>query len=95
MAIKSLQVTQTGSAVQFPAVKAKWAVIQNNAAAVCRVADSAVTASLGYSLAAAGAVNSNLPIPVPPPGAVINLSDWWTVGTNTQLLDVVYDSVNF
>jgi hypothetical protein len=94
MAIKTLQVTQSGSAVQVSAtaIKARWVVFQDNAAAVARIGDSAVSATKGIGLSANG---GSYTTPVVTDGAYHDLSQWWTIGTSTQLLDVVYDEVKF
>lgn len=86
-----LQVTQTGSAVPLSAVpiQARVLIIQNNAAAVARVGDSTVTASKGISLASGGGANSILY--VESPVASVNLQQYYTVGTATQVLDVMYE----
>jgi hypothetical protein len=97
MAVKTLQVTQTASAVQVTATVgtyARWIVFQNTAAAVMRLGDANVTTTRGYSLPASNAVNSVLVLEPMPNGQHYDLSQWWTIGTNTQLLDVIYDSMN-
>ena len=93
MAVKTLQITQTGSAVQLSTtfIFARWVIFQNTAAAAMRLGDSAVTTSKGMSLAATGAPYILQPMP---DGSHYDLSQWYTIGTNTQLLDVVYDSMN-
>ena len=93
MAVKTLQITQTGSAVQLAAssVFARWVILQNNAAAAMRLGDSNVTASIGMSLSATGVPYV---LPPMPDGSHYDLSQWYTIGTNTQLLDVVYDGMN-
>ena len=93
MAVKTLQITQTGSAVQVATVAtyARWIIFQNTAAAAARIGDANVTSSKGASLAATGAPYILQPTPN---GAHYDLSQWWTVGTNTQLLDIVYDAMN-
>lgn len=96
MAVKTLQITQTGSAVQFATVAtfARWMVIQNNAVAVARVGDANVSATVGNSLPAANTVNSVLSLGPMPNGAHYDLSQWWTIGTSTQKLDIIYDAMN-
>lgn len=86
-----IQVTQTGSAIQISStpIQARVLIIQNNAAASARVGDSTVTSSKGISLASGGGANSILYIESPV--ASINLSQYYTIGTNTQLLDVLYE----
>lgn len=95
MSVKTLQVTQTGSAVQVSStpIKVKWVVFNNNAAAVARVGDANVSASRGYSLAAS---TGSFSPPVPLASTFgTDLSQWYTVGTSTQILDVIYDDMNF
>lgn len=93
MAVKTLQITQTGSAVQLAtaSIFARWVIFQNTAAAAMRLGDANVTTGKGVSLAATG-----IPwiLPPMPDGAHYDLSQWYAIGTNTQLLDVVYDSMN-
>jgi hypothetical protein len=95
MAVKTLQITQTGSAAQVSAtpIKCKWAAFQNTAAAVMRVGDANVSTTRGVSLAASGGLFS---VPVSTTSTyAADLSQWWTVGTSTQVLDVVYDDETF
>lgn len=95
MAIRTLQVTQTGATIPVSAtpIKCKWAVFQNNAAAVMRVGDANTTTTRGYSLAAA----ASFPVPVPNGTSTFgtDLSQWSTVGTLNQVLDVIYDDMTF
>jgi hypothetical protein len=95
MSVKTLQVTQTGSAIQVSAtaIKCKWAVFQNTAAAVMRVGDANVSTTQGVSLAAAS-VPWSVPVPIASTFGT-DLSQWWTIGTSTQKLDVIYDDLNF
>ncbi len=95
MAIKTLQVTQTGSTIQVSAtpIKCKWAVFVNTAGAVMRIGDSSTTATRGVSLPL---TSGQFVVPVPIASTFgTDLSQWWTIGTNTQLLDVIYDDMNF
>jgi hypothetical protein len=95
VSVKTLQVTQTGSAIQVSttAIRCKWAVFYNTAGAAMRIGDSAVTASRGIPLAL---TTGSFVVPVPIASTFgTDLSQWWTIGTNTQLLDVVYDDLNF
>jgi hypothetical protein len=86
MAARTLQVTLTGSAQPITTnnLIAGSLTFQNNAAAVMRVGDANVTASRGYSLAAAAAWNVPLVRPT-------QLSKYYVIGTATQVLDVIYD----
>jgi hypothetical protein len=92
MAIKTLQITQTGATVAVSAVpvKCRWVVFQNNAAAAMRAGDANTTASRGYSIPAAGTFSA----PVASYQSFdTDLSQWFTVGTSTQVLDVIYDEI--
>ena len=88
MALKTLQVNQTGTLVPVSAspIKCKWAMFQNNASSAMRVGDLNTTTTRGYSLAASG---GNFPVPYP-----IDLSQWYTIGANAQSLDVIYDDIS-
>ena len=97
MAVKTLQITQTGSAVQVAASStfARWIIFQNIAAAVMTVGDSAVTATNGAVLPASNAANSTLLLPaLSESSAHYDLAQWYTIGTSTQKLNIVYDSMN-
>ena len=94
MAVKTLQVTQTGSAVQFTTVPtfARWICLQNTGGATATVGDANVTATRGILLAA-----TTGQLYLDPLGDVschYDLSQFWTIGTNTQVLSVTYDSMN-
>jgi hypothetical protein len=95
MAVKTLQITQTGSPVQLATVAtfARWIIFQNNAAAAARVGDASVTATRGYALAAANASPPMILQPMPN-GAHYDLAQYSTIGTSTNLLDVIYDAMN-
>lgn len=84
--VHTLQVTLTGAAQPITAnnTDAFALTFQNNAAAVMRIGDANVTASRGYSLAAAASLNVPLTKPT-------QLSKWYVIGTATQVLDVIYD----
>lgn len=93
--VRTLQVTLTGSAQQVSAtnIKCKWAILQNNAAAVMRIGDANVTASRGAAIAASG---GSFSVPVSTVATFdTDLSQWYVIGTATQVLDVVYDDMNF
>jgi len=86
-----IQVTQTGSAIQISAtpIMCRVLIIQNNAAAACHVGDSTVSTTKGIQLAPSGAANSILYVESPVDS--INIAQYYTVGTSTQLLDVMYE----
>jgi hypothetical protein len=86
-----IQVTQTGAAVQLSTtpIMCRILVVQNNAAAVAHVGDSTVSTTKGIQLAASGAANSILKIESPVES--INIAQYYTIGTSTQLLDVMYE----
>jgi hypothetical protein len=91
MAITTLQVTISGK-TRISATKqyARWITFQNNAAAVMRVGDVNTSSSQGISIASGG---SNFTPPLGDVSSLSDLSQWYVVGTDTQVLDVVYDSV--
>jgi hypothetical protein len=93
MAVKTVQVTQSGLAKQVSPLGtyARWIMFQNTAGAAMRLGDANVTASLGMSLAATGVPYFLQPMP---DGLHYDLGQWYTIGTNTQLLDIVYDAIN-
>jgi hypothetical protein len=93
MAVTTLQITQSGSAKQIAPIGtyARWITFQNNAAGAMHVGDANVSATRGVSVPPGG---SNF---APPPGTSDqhnDLGQWWTIGTNTQVLDVIYDAMN-
>jgi hypothetical protein len=93
MAVTTLQVTQTGSAKQVAPLGtyARWIKFVNLAAAQMTVGDVNVSATRGDPL-----VSSTGVALYPALADVSNhydLGQWWTIGTNTQLLTVVYDSM--
>lgn len=100
MALKTLQITQSGAAIQVSAqlpagspTKVKWIAFQNNAAAAMRVGDSNVSSTRGYSLAATGGT-WNVPVPLNSTMGA-DLTQWYVFGTSTQVLDIVYDDMVF
>lgn len=97
MAVKAIQVTQSGSAIQIATVAtyARWIIFQNTGAATMTNGDAGVTAANGDVLQATGAANNNTRVlPPMPDGAHYDLSQWWTIGTSTQKLNVIYDAMN-
>jgi hypothetical protein len=93
MAVTSKQVTQTASAVQCAPLGtyARSIVFQNNASNNMRLADANVTTTRGILILAVGSYFA------PPPaesGAHLDLGQWWTIGTNADKLDIVYDAMN-
>lgn len=88
----TLQVTQSGSAIQVVPRDAivqhptnyQSVTFQNNGAAVMRVGDKSVSTTKGYSLAAGASVTFTCP-----QGYSETLNDFWTIGTATQVLDVI------
>lgn len=91
MAVTTMQVTLSG-ATQVSATKilARWVEFQNNAAASMRLGDANVTSSRGISLLAGGGFFAP---PTSDISQVHDLSQYYVVGTDTQVLDVVYDEV--
>lgn len=92
MAVTSIQVTLSG-ATQVATTKtlARWVQFVNNAAAAMKIADANVGSSRGIPLSATGGAFF-LP-PTSDISQVHDLSQWYVKGTDTQALDVVYDSV--
>lgn len=92
MAVMSLQVTQTGAGVPIAPSKtyARWVIFQNNAGHAIRLGGANVTASLGIALNSTGATF------IPPIGdsGHTDLGQWYAFGTNADLLEVTYDSMN-
>lgn len=88
--VVTAQITMTGSAVQFSTagVPCRAIFIQNNSTHSVRVGDANVTTTRG-ALLASGSPGGSLysgPFVV----YATNLFDWWAIGTNGDLLDVVY-----
>ena len=87
MVIFQVTIPSGGGPVQFPSlqVQPQTMILQNNAAAVMRVGDNNVSTTKGISLAATGA-----PFVIPlGQDYSTRLSEWWVVGTATQVLDVM------
>lgn len=96
MAVKTLQVTHTGSAVRVATARtyARWVVFQNNSGAIARIGDGNVSSTVGIALPAIDIANSVLTLQPMPDGSHYDLSQWYTIGTAAQLLDIVYDAMN-
>jgi hypothetical protein len=93
MATKTLQVTQTGSAIQVSSavIFARWILLQNTAAATMTIGDATVTATKGYVIPA---TTGSLLLPaLADVSQHYDLSDFFTIGTSTQVLNIVYDSM--
>jgi hypothetical protein len=93
MAVKTLQITQTGSVVHCAPIGtfARWISFQNNAGNVMRLGGANVSATLGISVPPA---SGNFVPPSGESGSHADLGQWYTIGTNADLLDVVYDAMN-
>ena len=94
MAVTTLQTTQSGSAIQLSSTKlyARWILFQNPGAATMTIGDSTVTAAIGYVIPA---LTGSLLLPaLADVSQHYDLSQFWTIGTNTQKLTVIYDSMN-
>jgi hypothetical protein len=94
MAVKTLQITQTGSAIQLSSTKlfARWILFQNAAAATMALGDSTAAAGVGYTLPA---TTGSLLLPaLADVSQHYDLSQFWTLGTNTQVLNILYDSMS-
>jgi hypothetical protein len=88
-----LQITQTGSAKALAALGtyARWIIFQNTGAATATIGDANVAAGRGALLAA-----TTGQLLLPPLADVSNhydLGQFSTIGTNTQVLSVTYDSM--
>ena len=91
MAVTSLQVTLSGvTQVSATKIPCRWVQFQNNAAADMHIADVNVSSSRGIKMTAAGGFFAP---PTSDISAVHDLSQYYVVGTDTQLLDVVFDKV--
>lgn len=80
----------TGSAQQISTAQTpvRYIRFQNNAAATMRLGDSTVSSTNGQLLAATGGVWDSQRADV----YHSYLSDFWVIGTSTQLLDIFYNS---
>jgi hypothetical protein len=91
MALFTIQVTipAGGGPVQVSSSTTPFRVIvfQNNSAGTMRIGASNVSATVGYLLAATGGA---LSVRSGQPGYCGYPSDWWVVGTATQVLDVFF-----
>jgi hypothetical protein len=90
MTARSIQVTLGAGATQISTTSAPFnqMTIQDNAAAVCRVGDSTVSATKGISLVAAGAAGSSITIG-PFSGVQGDAIQYWLFGTTAQVIDVL------
>jgi hypothetical protein len=87
----TLQVALGAAATQVSTAttQCRHVMIQNNAAAVCRVGDANVSATRGISLAAAGAAGSIFNTG-PSVAYESQLSEFFLFGTSGQIIDVFY-----
>ena len=91
MAVTQIQVTLSGATqVSTTKLLARWVAFQNNAAAVMGLGDSSVSATHGILLQAGGSMFCP---PTSDISQVHDLSQWFAKGTDTQILDVVFDKV--
>jgi hypothetical protein len=90
MTARLIQVTLGAGATQISATPAycNQMDVQDNAAAVCRLGDSTVSATKGIQLLAAGVDGSKHTIG-PFAGQQIDASQYYLFGTATQLIDVL------
>lgn len=90
MSVKTLQVTLSGKTrVTSDRIPAYEVTFQNNDGNVAHVGDINVSASRGVALAANGAANSIWKFG-PFPAYNINLEDFYIIGTDADVIDVVY-----
>ena len=92
MALNTIQVTLGAAKTQVSAtsIPVRQVSIQNNAAAVVRVGDANVSSTRGYSLNPS-TVGYGGSITFGELGSYnIDLKDLWLLGTNTQVIDVIY-----
>lgn len=94
MAVTTLKVTIGAGLTQITtsSIFAKWVQFQNNAAHVMRVGDANTSSTQGISLSVGGGFFAP---PLSAAGAMTELSQWYVSGTAADVLDVIYDSVNF
>lgn len=97
--VRTLQVTLTGAVQNIGALvpgltKCKWVSFFNTAAAAMRVGDANISATRGVPLAATTGSYSP-PVPSGTSTFGTDLNQWNVIGTATQLLDVIYDDMNF
>lgn len=97
MAIRTLQVTLNGSVQPISAtpLKCQWATFVNGVAAQAQIniGDANVSATSGIPLAVGGAPFTTPVAPYSTFGT--DLSEWSAIGTATQVLSIVYDSMVF
>jgi hypothetical protein len=91
-AVKTIQVTLGASATQISTVtqNCRWVLFQDNATHNIRVGDINTTSSRGIAIAANGGAFFIPPAPTPPS---TNLYNWYIVGTTSDVIDVVCDTV--
>lgn len=95
---QTIQVTIGAAITQVSAtpIHCRWVEFQNNAGHVIRLGDINTTSSRGISLAASGAVNSSFLVPpTAQTNALISLQQWYIVGTQNDVVDVVCDTVAY
>jgi putative Ca2+/H+ antiporter (TMEM165/GDT1 family) len=93
MSLKYKQVTIGAAATQFftTHTPCRMAIISNGRNAnVANVGDKTVTSTTGIKLAAANAVNAVVTLGNTSGAPSINLDDVWVVGTQNDLIDVIY-----
>ena len=91
MAVKSLRVTLSGATqVSATSILCRWICFVNNAAAVMYLSDATVATGQGITLQNGG---SNFVPPLGDVSSASNLNQWYAKGTDTHVLDVVYDQI--
>lgn len=91
VAIHTMQVTLGAGATQLTTspIFVRQVIFQNNATHTVRVGDAAVTSSRG-ALLIAGPGGGTMNLGENTTGGEIDLSTFWLVGTNTDVIDVIY-----
>jgi len=95
MALNTLQVTLGAGATRVNAttIRVRQLTVQNNAsnpAAVCRVGDSNVSATRGYSLSPATTSYSGSATFGGQDSYNLDLKDVWLFGTAAQVIDILW-----